>query len=73
MALVTLNCTAHNKPVLIRDHMDEILPNLYKETTIKVCPAIYYYYLLSVIGHHDHGRVKHGWLCFYLNSDVTNC
>ena len=36
MALVTLNSTAHNKPLLIRDHMDTILPDLYKETTIKL-------------------------------------
>ena len=36
MTLVTLNSAAHNKPMLIRDLMEDILPSLYKETTIKV-------------------------------------
>lgn len=37
VALVTFNSTAHNKPSLIRDSLNETLPLLYKETKVKVC------------------------------------
>lgn len=36
MTLITLNSAAHNKPLLIRDLMEDILPSLYKETKIKL-------------------------------------
>ena len=36
VALVAFNSAAHNKPSLIRDLLDTLLPNLYKETKIRV-------------------------------------
>lgn len=36
VALVAFNSAAHNKPSLIRDLLDTILPQLYGETIIKV-------------------------------------
>ncbi|XP_048590232.1 cullin-associated NEDD8-dissociated protein 1 [Nematostella vectensis] len=35
VALVTFNSAAHNKPSLIRDLLDDILPQLYNETKIR--------------------------------------
>ncbi|VDD93477.1 unnamed protein product [Enterobius vermicularis] len=35
VALVTFNSAAHNKPNLIRDLLDELLPSLYAETVVK--------------------------------------
>ncbi|CAH3188697.1 unnamed protein product, partial [Porites evermanni] len=35
VALVTFNSAAHNKPSLIRDLLDQILPQLYNETKIR--------------------------------------
>uniref|UniRef100_A0A0N5AZJ8 TIP120 domain-containing protein n=1 Tax=Syphacia muris TaxID=451379 RepID=A0A0N5AZJ8_9BILA len=35
VALVTFNSAAHNKPNLIRDLLDELLPALYAETAVK--------------------------------------
>ncbi|XP_033121634.1 cullin-associated NEDD8-dissociated protein 1-like isoform X2 [Anneissia japonica] len=35
VSLVTFNSAAHNKPSLVRDLLDEILPNLYKETKVR--------------------------------------
>ena len=37
VALVAFNSAAHNKPSLIRDLLDSILPQLYNETKIRVC------------------------------------
>ena len=39
VALVAFNSAAHNKPSLIRDLLDSILPQLYNETKIRVCFA----------------------------------
>lgn len=36
VALVAFNSAAHNKPSLIRDLLDTVLPQLYGETIIKV-------------------------------------
>lgn len=36
VALVAFNSAAHNKPSLIRDLLDTILPQLYSETKVKV-------------------------------------
>jgi len=36
VALVAFNSAAHNKPMLIRDLLDAVLPHLYAETKIKV-------------------------------------
>lgn len=36
VALVAFNSAAHNKPSLIRDLLDSILPRLYHETNVKV-------------------------------------
>lgn len=36
VALVAFNSAAHNKPSLIRDLLDDILPQLYEETKVKV-------------------------------------
>lgn len=36
VALVAFNSAAHNKPSLIRDLLETILPQLYRETKIKV-------------------------------------
>ncbi|XP_022103590.1 cullin-associated NEDD8-dissociated protein 1-like [Acanthaster planci] len=35
VSLVTFNSAAHNKPSLIRDLLDQILPNLYNETKVR--------------------------------------
>lgn len=35
VALVTFNSAAHNKPSLIRDLLDSVLPQLYSETKVK--------------------------------------
>lgn len=37
VALVAFNSAAHNKPSLIRDLLDSILPQLYSETKVRVC------------------------------------
>ena len=36
VALVTFNSAAHNKPSLIRDLLDSVLPHLYNETKVRV-------------------------------------
>ena len=36
VALVALNSAAHNKPVLVRDLLDTLLPQLYNETKVRV-------------------------------------
>jgi len=36
VALVAFNSAAHNKPALIRDLLPELLPQLYKETQVRV-------------------------------------
>lgn len=36
VALVAFNSAAHNKPSLIRDLLETILPQLYRETKVKV-------------------------------------
>lgn len=36
VALVTFNSAAHNKPSLIRDLLDKVLPHLYNETKVRV-------------------------------------
>jgi hypothetical protein len=36
VALVTFNSAAHNKPTLIRDLLDSVLPHLYNETKVRV-------------------------------------
>lgn len=41
VALVALNSAAHNKPALIRDLLDTILPKLYIETKIRVSVQFY--------------------------------
>lgn len=35
VALVTFNSAAHNKPSLIRDLLDSVLPQLYNETKVR--------------------------------------
>lgn len=41
VALVAFNSAAHNKPSLICDLLDSVLPQLYAETNIKVLSIIY--------------------------------
>ena len=36
VALVTFNSAAHNKPTLIRDLLESVLPHLYNETKVRV-------------------------------------
>ena len=36
VALVAFNSAAHNKPVLIADLLDNLLPILYRETKVRV-------------------------------------
>ena len=36
MALVAFNSAAHNKPVLIADLLDSLLPILYRKTKVRV-------------------------------------
>lgn len=36
VALIAFNSAAHNKPSLIRDLLDSILPQLYNETKVRV-------------------------------------
>ena len=36
VALVAFNSAAHNKPVLIADLLDSLLPILYRETKVRV-------------------------------------
>lgn len=36
VALVTFNSAAHNKPALIRDLLESVLPHLYNETKVRV-------------------------------------
>ena len=36
VALVTFNSAAHNKPSLIRDMLESVLPHLYNETKVRV-------------------------------------
>lgn len=44
VALVAFNSAAHNKPSLIRDLLETILPQLYNETNIKVSIYFNYFY-----------------------------
>ena len=39
VALVAFNSAAHNKPVLIADLLDSVLPILYRETKVRVSGA----------------------------------
>ena len=36
VALVAFNSAAHNKPALVRDLLDSVLPHLYNETKVRV-------------------------------------
>lgn len=36
VALVALNSAAHNKPSLVRDLLESVLPQLYRETFLRV-------------------------------------
>ena len=36
VALVAFNSAAHNKPSLIRDLLESLLPHLYEETKVRV-------------------------------------
>ena len=40
VALVTFNSAAHNKPSLIRDLLEQILPQLYNETKVRVSATL---------------------------------
>lgn len=48
VALVAFNSAAHNKPSLIRDLLDSILPQLYSETRVKVS----FYIIFTILDHH---------------------
>ena len=37
VALVAFNSAAHNKPSLVRDLLQSVLPHLYSETKVRVC------------------------------------
>lgn len=41
VALVAFNSAAHNKPSLVRDLLDDVLPQLYEETKVKVGHLIF--------------------------------
>jgi len=41
VALVTFNSAAHNKPILIRDLLDTVLPHLYNETKVRVSKCMF--------------------------------
>ena len=48
VALVTFNSAAHNKPSLIRDLLEQILPQLYNETKVRVCRfKIFFFFFFS--------------------------
>lgn len=52
VALVTFNSAAHNKPSLIRDLLEAILPQLYSETKVRVRAAFFTFldaYLLNFV------------------------
>lgn len=40
VALVAFNSAAHNKPSLVRDLLDSVLPQLYSETKVRVSDAL---------------------------------
>jgi hypothetical protein len=40
VALVAFNSAAHNKPSLVRDLLDSVLPQLYSETKVRVSVAL---------------------------------
>lgn len=41
VALVAFNSAAHNKPSLVRDLLDSVLPQLYSETKVRVSIAFF--------------------------------
>jgi hypothetical protein len=41
VALVAFNSAAHNKPSLVRDLLDSVLPQLYSETKVRVSIALF--------------------------------
>jgi cullin-associated NEDD8-dissociated protein 1 len=41
VALVAFNSAAHNKPSLVRDLLDSVLPQLYSETKVRVSIAAF--------------------------------
>lgn len=51
VALVTFNSAAHNKPSLIRDLLETVLPHLYNETKVRVSGRNSYlmFWLLLVV------------------------
>jgi len=56
VALVAFNSAAHNKPSLIRDLLDVVLPQLYQETKVKVSTLIFilvFFYLLTFTTKHN--------------------
>lgn len=49
VALVALNSAAHNKPSLVRDLLESVLPQLYRETFLRVrtlLPGLHIYIIL---------------------------
>jgi hypothetical protein len=42
VALVAFNSAAHNKPSLVRDLLDSVLPQLYSETKVRVSIALFW-------------------------------
>lgn len=45
VALVAFNSAAHNKPSLVRDLLDSVLPQLYSETKVRVSNVLSVYLL----------------------------
>lgn len=48
VALVAFNSAAHNKPMLIRDLLESVLPQLYTGTKIKVNQILIHFILFFV-------------------------
>lgn len=49
VALVAFNSAAHNKPSLVRDLLDSVLPQLYSETKVRVGIAAFRCHIATII------------------------
>jgi hypothetical protein len=49
VALVAFNSAAHNKPSLVRDLLDSVLPQLYSETKVRVSIAVFRCQIVTLI------------------------
>jgi cullin-associated NEDD8-dissociated protein 1 len=67
VALVAFNSAAHNKPSLVRDLLDDVLPQLYEETKIK---ARLFLFVSSSIFRKINNQVKHTQI--FISTSIVN-